>query len=1282
MADLTAQEQYMLELVNRARLDPAGEAARYGIDLNQGLPAGTIAADPKQPLASNPNLATAAQGHSQWMLDTDSFSHTGAGGSSAGDRMRAAGYSFTGSWGWGENISWRGTTGTLNLTATVGTQHEGLFRSAGHRENILDADFREVGIGIRTGNYQGYNASMATQNFAHSGSGQFITGVAYFDGNGDKFYSVGEGRGGVRVEMRSIATGAVTTVTSATAGGYAAKLAGGSYEMIFSGGGIVAPMGVVVALATLNIKVDVVAADGIATNVSATLTGAGKNLTLLGIDSVNATGNGQANGIFGNKGANELNGAGGADTLTGGAGNDVFVLKAGEANGDAIADFAGNGAGVGDTIRFEGYGAGASLQFISGNQWRIVGSGFSEIVTIAGTVSAGDYSFVGAAAAPPADPVTGTAGHDSLTGTTLADVLGGGGGHDSVVGGAGNDWLYGGEGNDTLDGGAGNDFMRGGAGDDVYLVDGLGDTVDEQGGAGDIDEVRSALAIDLSNDARFAGIENAVLLGAAAHALAGDLGANRLEGNAAANLLSGRDGADTLLGAAGNDTLDGGGGIDALVGGKGNDLYIVDDSAEIAAILEAAAEGTDTVRSMVDAALAANLENLTLLGSASVGAGNEAANLILGNDAGNDLRGGGGNDTLTGNSGADTLDGGVGSDSMAGGIGDDRYRVDALADRTTELAGQGLDTVQSEIGWVLGANLENLSLLGTGNLKGTGNALDNLLIGNGGDNLLLGLAGADVLQGGDGGDTLDGGAGADRLSGGAGDDVYVIDDLDTDGAGPDQGDEIVESGGTGNGTDTVRTPFSIDLGLQCPDIENAVLTGRAAAAIGTDDDNRLVGNAIGNFLSGLEGEDTLDGAAGADTLVGGDGDDVYRVDNIGDAIVEELAGGNDWVESTVAFALDATLEHLTLIGSGAIAGTGNDTANKIKGNAGANKLFGLDGADTLWGAGGNDTLDGGTGDDSLDGGIGNDLYLVDSAADAVLERAGEGTDTVHSAAAAFVLAAHVENLLLLAAAGDGTGNDLNNSVTGNAGANALDGAAGNDTLSAGAGDDTLNGGLGIDRMIGGLGNDVFHVDTAGEVVIEAAGQGSDTVRSSVSHTLAVNVENLILEAGAANGTGNSGANIIVGNGDDNGLNGAAGNDALDGDGGNDTLDGGTGNDSLSGGDGDDRLRGGSGNDTLTGGAGVDVHGRLSAADGKDTITDFALGAGGDKLDIGAVLIGYDATDSIGDFVQLAVSGGDTTVRIDANGAAGGAAFVDAFVLAGVVVTDVTQLVADGNLLLT
>ena len=212
-----AYEQYMLELVNRARLDPAAEAALYGVNL------GTISATSKQPLAANDLLLVAAENHSQWMLDTDTFSHTGANGSSPGDRMAAAGYTFTGQWAWGENIAWQGTTGTLNLIATIDAEHAALFRSDGHRANILNDTFQELGMGIETGQMTAdgktYNAAMVTEDFAKSGSGAFLTGVAYTDTDGNDFYSVGEGRGGVQVAAQLVG-GTTTTVTTDAPGGY------------------------------------------------------------------------------------------------------------------------------------------------------------------------------------------------------------------------------------------------------------------------------------------------------------------------------------------------------------------------------------------------------------------------------------------------------------------------------------------------------------------------------------------------------------------------------------------------------------------------------------------------------------------------------------------------------------------------------------------------------------------------------------------------------------------------------------------------------------------------------------------------------------------------------------------------------------------------------------------------------------------------------------------------------------------------------------------------------
>src|SRR4051812_28072743 len=110
----TANEQYLVELINRGRSNPSAEASRYGIALNEGVPSNeTISTAPKQPLAINPNITDAARKHSQWMIDTDTFAHdetTSSGTTDPKQRMINAGYVFPGSWTWGENIAWNGTT--------------------------------------------------------------------------------------------------------------------------------------------------------------------------------------------------------------------------------------------------------------------------------------------------------------------------------------------------------------------------------------------------------------------------------------------------------------------------------------------------------------------------------------------------------------------------------------------------------------------------------------------------------------------------------------------------------------------------------------------------------------------------------------------------------------------------------------------------------------------------------------------------------------------------------------------------------------------------------------------------------------------------------------------------------------------------------------------------------------------------------------------------------------------------------------------------------------------
>jgi serralysin len=381
---------------------------------------------------------------------------------------------------------------------------------------------------------------------------------------------------------------------------------------------------------------------------------------------------------------------------------------------------------------------------------------------------------------------------------------------------------------------------------------------------------------------------------------------------------------------------------------------------------------------------------------------------------------------------------------------------------------------------------------------------------------------------------------------------------------------------------------------------------------GTDANDTLAGTAEEDVLIGLGGNDNLNGGAGADSMAGGTGNDTYTVDNPADLVLENPGEGTDTVKTVLAaYTLRDNVENLTGTGTASQLLTGNELNNSISGGAGD---------DTLIGGGGNDSLNGGTGADSMAGGIGNDTYTVDSVGDTVIENPGEGTDIVKTSLATYTLGDNLENLT-----GTGTASQA---LTGNALDNTLSGGAGDDTLSGGGGNDALNGGAGVDQMIGGIGDDTYTVDNANDVAIENAGEGTDTVKTSLTtYALADNVENLT-GTGAAGQTltGNASANTISGGaGDDtlyggdgnDTLKGGAGNDILSGEGGNDTLNGGGGNDQLNGGAGDDTItgatendviEGGAGNDKLTGAAGNDNF-LFRAGFGHDTITDFTAGPG-------------------------------------------------------------------------
>ncbi|MDP3407393.1 putative Ig domain-containing protein [Bosea sp. (in: a-proteobacteria)] len=595
----------------------------------------------------------------------------------------------------------------------------------------------------------------------------------------------------------------------------------------------------------------------------------------------------------------------------------------------------------------------------------------------------------------------------------------------------------------------------------------------------------------------------------------GGSGNDTLTGTGGADRLFGQGGNDILIGLDGDDTLNGGTGTDEMQGGAGNDSYVVDDAGDVASEDDGFggdAGGLDKVTASVSFTLAQYIENLTLSGTADIdGTGNALDNRLLGNAGANVLDGGDGEDTLNGYGGSDTLrggqgndrlDGGTGVDAMFGGAGDDIYYVDDALDMASEddgLGGDagGLDLVIATASTVLSAHVEDLRLVGSDAIDGTGNDDDNSLLGNNAANRLIGLGGADVLTGYGGNDIIEGGEGDDVLTGGDGDDI----------------------------------------------------------------------------LRGGENDDVLKGGAGFDAMFGGSGDDLYYVDDLGDTASEDDgfggdAGGFDTVYSTVSFALAAGIEVLRASGSGAISLTGNAGDNSLYGNAAANVIEGEAGNDLLSGGGGDDVLSGGDDDDRLLGGDGADQLFGD------------------------------------------------------------------------AGNDRLDGGAGADFMNGGAGDDIYYVNDVGDVISEDDGFGGDAggfdiVYSSVDVTLGAGIENLYLTgSSAANGTGNGLDNRILGNSGDNVLSGGDGADQLVGNAGNDVLIGGAGTDNLNGGAGMDRLIGGLARDVLTGGADADTFVFEALPDTRDTITDFQTGL--DRIEISSAAFGGGLT--AGGSVNLVVNG--------------------------------------------
>jgi len=424
-----------------------------------------------------------------------------------------------------------------------------------------------------------------------------------------------------------------------------------------------------------------------------------------------------------------------ADTLTGDGGNNYFEGRRGNDTIDGGAGF--------DRASYQNAEGGVVVDLASG-----IATGSADTDTLISIEAARGSAF--------ADRLTGNTGDNDLQGRD---------GNDTLSGGAGRDTLYGGLGNDSLDGG-----------DHTAL---LGDWVSYAAATG-------AVSVDLATG-RASGAEGDDTL----------VNVEAVMGSAYDDTLTGGAGNDTLRGGAGNDTLDGGAGTDTAVFSGIFGDYIVSSPAA-GDITVIGPDGTDLLR---------NIELLEFDDQIfTIIRGTAQADSLAGSAGDDALFGGGGTDIMSGGTGDDLIDGGEGADTMAGGSGNDTYIVDDVGDVVTEDAdataaakapgegtppqdiGSNIDRVVASISYTLGNFVENLSLSGTANLSGTGNALANELAGNAGNNL---------LAGGAGNDQIDGGAGIDVAVYAGQHSQYVLSSgasgFQVDGSGPQEGIDTLQN---------------------------------------------------------------------------------------------------------------------------------------------------------------------------------------------------------------------------------------------------------------------------------------------------------------------------------------------------------------------------------------------------------------------------------------------------------------------------------------------------------
>jgi len=777
--DPSPLEQEMLELLNRFRDNPQAEldellashpsplTARdadvqaaldfFSVD-GAALESQFASLSPAPPLAWNEALYDAAENHNDLMIQFDQQSHQLPGEAGLLDRDVAAGYDWEFSVRVGENIFAYSQSVIYAHAAFVidwGFGPNGIQEPAGHRINMLDQGFQEVGISIVEESNPAtlVGPLVISQEFGRRGNygNPAVVGVVYDDLNADGFYNAGEGLSGVTVELSG--TNGTFTTSSLSAGGYQVKVPSGTYTATASGGalgGEIREFDVMVGGSNVKVDFDAARAVNVSTYTIDLADGA-SHVVIIQDDGV--VGNGVSQAVID-----------GVVTF--------FSVP--------LTTFTINGGDNADSISI------ASLD-----------SSFSGGIVING--NSGNDSFDVSAVSLQTSLIGGL-GDDLLIGGAAADFLNGGAGDDTGLGNSGNDTISGGSGRDSLDGGDGDDTVSGQGGSGDVLTGGSGN--DRVNGGAGIDTVSETADTDFTLTATsLAGlgtdslisIERAILVGGASNnqidaslftgpgiegvLLLGGSGNDVLIGSPHVDQLNGSAGDDTLLGANSRDTLRGGSGRDVLNGGGGNDLVVgqggsgdVLTGGSGADTLNGGA-GSDSLVEQGDVDFTLTNTTLTGLGTDSLTA-LESFNLTGGLSANSIdasalslvgamlvINGEGGDDVIAGSTGNDTINGGAGNDSIRGGAGDDV--LDGGDGDDTLNGGAGDDSLNG------GGGADGLSGF-SGNDFLNGNSDDDTLFGGEGNDTLLAASGNDTAIGGDGVDIVRGQGGTDVLAGGSG----------------------------------------------------------------------------------------------------------------------------------------------------------------------------------------------------------------------------------------------------------------------------------------------------------------------------------------------------------------------------------------------------------------------------------------------------------------------------------------------------------------------------------